>query len=151
MSKIFAYKHKGDKGCSKVAFFLVNKPVLGTSLKSDGIILNNGMVPVSLNAIRCGHCNGEIELDTKNVRPARENEVNELLLKSIIHAKKLYDEALAMRDNLAMADELLSKVHPKDTADMYNGSALEASIKYLIGESKQGFMLSDFKETAANN
>ena len=108
-------------------------------------------MPVSLNAVRCGHCNGEIGLNTKDVRPARENEVNELLLKSVLHAKKVYDEALAMRDNLAMADELLSKVHPKDTADMYNGSALEASIKYLIGESKQGFMLSDFKETAANN
>lgn len=134
MNKLFAYKHKGENCCGKVAFFMTNKPVPGRSLASDGIILLDGTLPRTMAAIRCGACGGEIHPNTKNVRPARINEVAALVIRAANQCNGAANDLEATKDNLAMCHELLTKVHPDDQSRMYKGSALEASVKYLIGE-----------------
>ncbi len=139
MSKIFAYKHGGEGGCGKTAFYTLSRPAPGKPLSDGLIITTSGTKSDDIGAIMCGSCgNGVLGLRVDNLKPARPVDIASLLISSINEQTVAKAEVYLVNDALRVMHELLSKIKAPDNAppDMvYRGSKLEASVLELIGAS----------------
>lgn len=135
MSKLFAYKHAGTGGCNKTAFFTLTRPQPGQSLADCVVISVEGFHVKQEGALMCGHCgNGVLGLKLNNLKPARHTSTVDLLVRAVNNGTMAKAEVSVVTENLQLLHEAVSKMHPAELPDLYAGSALESSIKDILGE-----------------
>ena len=134
MTKLFSYRHAGTGGCNKTAFYTLARPQPGQSLAECVVIKTDGTHAKQIGALMCGHCeNGVLGLKIENLKPARNTEMVDLLVKAVNGQTMAMAEVKAVTDNLELLHEACSKIKPSDVSSAYRGSALEASIKEILG------------------
>jgi len=133
MSKLFAYKHAGTGGCNKTAFFTLTRPQPGQSLADCVVISVDGFHVKQEGALMCGHCgNGVLGLKLTNLKSARHTSTVDLLVRAVNNQTLAKAEVNVLTQNLQLMHELCSKIHP--SVIPYVGSALESSVKELVGD-----------------
>ncbi len=151
MSRLFSYKHCGAGGCNKTAFHTLARPKPGESLADCIVISTDGEHVKQVGALMCGHCgNGVLGLKIDNLKPTRQSDIVDLLVKSVNSQTMAKAELSVVTENLQLLHEACSKIHPKDLPDVYRGSALESGVKDILGESDASIVDSDGKQMQVN-
>lgn len=151
MSKLFSYRHTGAGGCNKTAFFTLTRPQPGQSLAECVVISTAGEHVKQVGALMCGHCgNGVLGLKINDLKPARVTDTVDLLVRALNKQTMVKAELSVVTDNLQLLHEACSKMHPKDLPEIYKGSALESTIKGILGENDGVILDSDGFGIAAN-
>ena len=134
MSKLFSYRHAGIGGCNKAAFYTLARPQPGQSLADCVVITVDGTHANQVGALMCGHCeNGVLGLKIENLKQARNTEMVDLLVKAVNKQTMARAETKVLTDNLELLHEACTKIKPSDVSSAYRGSALEASVKEILG------------------
>jgi len=144
MSKLFAYCHKGAGGCGKTAFFTLTRPQPGQSLADCVVINTDGTRAGGAGALMCGHCgNGVLGLKLNNLKPARHTSTVDLLVSAVNNGTLAKAEVSVVTENLELLHEACTKLHPDDFIKTYKGSALESSVKDILGIKGAGLVDAD--------